>query len=174
MRMETISDSRYHSQRGRRSAPKTHSFFASSVLGAVHRHRRRAIVGIKFLKFIDEMKRENLKWFAGGAGCSALVAVVAAIAIPSPPQEEVWTLRVAEEVQSLQDGPSAAIWRGAEIARDCGARSFEMIPGAGSDQVDATRIPLVRENNPALFCVMERARDAGLWIGVQQEPIVGC
>lgn len=117
------------------------------------------------------MKRERFVWFAAGAACSAIAAIGAAFALQSPPQEQGWFLRVAEEVQSLRDGRTAAVWRGAEIARDCGAQSFETMPGVGSDQTDATRIPLTRENNPSLGCIVEQARDAELWIGVQQEPL---
>ena len=119
------------------------------------------------------MKRERLVWIAAGAACSAIAAVGAALALRSLPQEQGWYLRVAEEGQSLREGQTAASWRSAEIAQDCGASSFEMIPGVASDQGDATRIPLVRENNPALGCVVERARNAGLWIGVQLEPLDG-
>jgi len=116
------------------------------------------------------MKRERLVWFAVGAACSAIAAIGAALALQSTPQEQGWFLRVAEKVQSLRDGRTAAVWHGAEIARDCGAQSFEMMPGLAPDQTDATRIPLTRENNPALGCIVEGARDAELWIGVQLEP----
>ena len=117
------------------------------------------------------MKRERLVWFAAGAACSAIAAASATLALRNPPQEQGWFLRVAEQGQSTLDGQTTAIWQGAEIARDCGVRSIEMIPGAGSDQADATRIPLVRDNNPSLGCVVERAENAGLWIGVQLEPL---
>ncbi len=117
------------------------------------------------------MKRQRLVWFVTGAAFSAIVAVGAAMTLHSPSQEQGWFLRVAEEGQSLRDGRAAAVWRGAEIARDCGAQSFEMMPGVSSDQVDATRVPLTRENNPALGCIVERARNAELWIGVQLEPL---
>lgn len=117
------------------------------------------------------MKRQNLVWFAAGAACSSVAAVGAALALRSPAQEQGWFLRVAEQGQSLLDGQNIAIWRGAEIARDCGARLFEIMPGRGSDQKDATRIPLTRDNDPALGCVVEQARDAGLWIGIELEPL---
>ncbi len=119
---------------------------------------------------IAGMRRQKLVWFAAGAACSSIAAVGAALALRSPPQEQGWFLRIAEQGQSLRDGQRGAIWRGAEIARDCGARSFEAMPGVGSDQTDSTRIPLIPDNNPALGCVVERATDAGLWIGVQLEP----
>ena len=129
------------------------------------------IADLRFILSIGQMKRQRLVWFATGAAFSAIAAVVAAMTFQRPQQEQGWFLRVAEEGQSLRDGRSAAIWRGAEIARDCGAQSFEMLPGGGSDQMDATRIPLTRENNPTLGCIVERARDAELWIGVQLEPL---
>jgi len=119
------------------------------------------------------MKRERLVWFAAGAACSSVAAIGAALTLQSPSQEWGWFLSVAEQGQSMRNGQAVAVWRGGELARDCGARSFEMIPGVGPDQVDATRIPLMRDNNPALVCIVERARDAGLWSGVQMEPLNG-
>ena len=117
------------------------------------------------------MRRQKLVWFAAGLACSALVTMIAALALRHQPPERGWYLRVAEKSQSLSDGRDSAEWRGAEIARDCGAQNFEMIPAFGADGVDGTRIPLTRANNPALGCVVERAREAELWIGVDLEPL---
>lgn len=117
------------------------------------------------------MKRERLVWFATGVAVSSIIAVCVAFATRNPPEDQGWFLRVAEQGQTTLDGRASAQWRGAEIARDCGARSFEMVPGVAADTVDATRIPLVRVNNPALGCVVERATEAGLWVGVGLEPL---
>ena len=56
-----------------------------------------------------------------------------------------------------------------EIAGNCGAKVFDAIPGDGVDQGDATRVPLTVENNPSLGCIVERARQANLWVGIQLE-----
>lgn len=133
--------------------------------------RFRPVADLRVILFSAPMKRQRLIWFAIGAACSAIAAVGAAMALQSPSQEQGWFLRLAEEGQSLRDGRAAAVWRGAEIARGCGVQSFETMAGGGSDQVDAIRIPLTRENNPALGCIVERARDAELWIGVQLERL---
>ncbi|MDA9918635.1 hypothetical protein N9D37_01990, partial [Erythrobacter sp.] len=93
------------------------------------------------------------------------------IAFRDPGPDHGWFLRIAEPVQSLNDGKDSALWQGAEIARDCGASHFEMIPGLAADAVDGTRIALVRENNPATQCIIERAKEAGLWFGVSSEPL---
>lgn len=129
------------------------------------------IADVPVILSIGGMRRQKLAWFAAGAACSSVAAVGAALALRSPPQEQGWFLRVAEQGQSLRDGQTSAVWRGAEIARDCGAQSFETIPSVSPDRADATRIPLMSENNQSLGCVVERARDAGLWIGVQLEPL---
>ena len=110
------------------------------------------------------MRTNRLAWIALGAACASIVAVFAEIAWRSPASDQAWFLVVAEEGQSLHDGPTFASWQGAEIARDCGARSFEISPGVAADASDRTRIPLVRENNPATNCIMERAKEAGLWL----------
>ena len=117
------------------------------------------------------MRRDRLVWFAAGAACSSIVAVGVGYATRSQPEEQRWFLRVAEPGQSMLDGRASAQWQSAEIARDCGSRSFETIPGIAADAVDATRVPLIRENNPALGCIVERATEAGLWVGVGLEPL---
>ncbi|MBO9519783.1 MAG: hypothetical protein J7493_17125 [Porphyrobacter sp.] len=117
------------------------------------------------------MKRISLLWFAAGAACSSAAAIFTGLVLRSPPEKMGWFLKVAEQGQSLNDGQASALWRGAEIARDCGARSFELRPGVGSDNPDGTRIPLTRDNDLALDCVIERATKAGLWVGVGVEPL---
>jgi hypothetical protein len=117
------------------------------------------------------MRRDCLIWFAAGAACSSVVAVCAALAMRSPPEEQGWFLRVAEAGQSMLDRRASAAWKGAEIARDCDARFFEMIPGVAADAVDATRIPLVIENNQALGCILEHASEADLWVDLALEPL---
>ncbi len=129
------------------------------------------IADVPIILSITGMRRQKLVWFAAGVACSSVAAVGAALALRSPPNEQGWFLRVAERGQSLRDGQTSAVWRGAEIARDCGAQSFETIPSVSPDRADATRIPLMSDNNPSLGCVVERARDAGLWVGVQLEPL---
>lgn len=118
------------------------------------------------------MNRLRLIWFAAGAACSSIITVSAHLATRSAPAEDAWFLRVAEDWQSQNTARGAVVWRGAEIARDCGARSFEMMPGFGSDGVDATRVPLVKENNRALNCIVEQATKANLWLGVGLEPVM--
>ena len=116
------------------------------------------------------MNRSSLAWFAAGAATSSLVAIATfTFQGPDSDDEDRWFLRVAEDGQSLRDGSEASAWKGAEIARDCGAKSFEAFPGAGSDDVDSTRIPLEIQNNAALGCIVQRSREADLWIGVQME-----
>jgi hypothetical protein len=118
------------------------------------------------------MLRERLIWFAFGTAFGALAVVCAQLARPARKDDHTWYVRVAESGQSMRDGQASAKWRGAEIARDCGARSFELMPGVGSDSSDGTRIPLIKENNPALGCVVEGATRAGLWVGVGlEEPL---
>jgi hypothetical protein len=118
------------------------------------------------------MRRVRLIWFAAGAACASLAAVCAEFAMRSPAEEQGWFLVVEEKGQSVRDGPAFALWRGAEIARDCGARSFEMIPdSSSSDGADRTRIPLVRDNNRATECILRRATDEGLWFDVGLEPM---
>lgn len=141
------------------------------MIAGLARAENHPIADIPIILSITGMRRQKLVWFAAGAACSSVAAVGAALAVRSPPQERGWFLRVAEQGQSLRDGQTSAVWRGAEIARDCGVQSFETIPSVNPDRADATRIPLMLENDRSLGCVVERSRDAGLWIGVQLEPL---
>lgn len=111
------------------------------------------------------MKRDRLVWFAAGAAISAFASIGASLLVASS-KEPKWILRLDENGQSLLGPEKGAKWRGAEIARNCGVRSFKMTPAAGADGKDGTEIPLSKENNPSLGCVIEEARKAGLWVGV--------
>ena len=115
--------------------------------------------------------RARLIWFAAGAASAAIAAVTAEIAFREPVPDQGWFLRIGEPVQSLVDGGDSARWKGAKIARDCGASHLEMIPGTAADSADSTRVPLVPENNPATACIIEKAREAGLWVEVEQESV---
>tara|TARA_B100001179_G_scaffold107327_1_gene76424 strand:+ start:65 stop:430 length:366 start_codon:yes stop_codon:yes gene_type:complete len=117
------------------------------------------------------MRRASLIWFAAGAATVSIAAVAAEVAFREPSSAQAWFLRIGEPVQSMSDGIKSAQWEGAEIARDCGAKHFEMIPGIAADATDSTRIPLVPENNPAMDCIIEKATKSGLWFGVGMEPL---
>lgn len=114
------------------------------------------------------MNRSNLLWFCGGAAAST-VAGLAAYVLQTPQEEDRWFLRIAEDLEVSKPKLVHENWKTAEIARNCGAKVFDAIPGDGVDQGDATRVPLTVENNPALGCIVERARQANLWVGVQLE-----
>ena len=115
------------------------------------------------------MNRRNAIWFVAGVATGS-IAVAGSSFLMGPEPEWSWTLRVAEKTSSL-DGAKIPEWVGARLARECGIKRFTMIPAVGVDSVDATRIELIKENNPSLGCVVERARDAGLWVGVQMENL---
>tara|TARA_B100000678_G_C17907167_1_gene381774 strand:- start:60 stop:425 length:366 start_codon:yes stop_codon:yes gene_type:complete len=117
------------------------------------------------------MRRASLLWFAAGAAAVSIAAVAAEVAFREATSDQAWFLRIGEPVQSMADGIQSAQWEGAEIARDCGAKNFEMIPGIAADATDSTRVPLVPENNPAMDCIIEKATKTGLWFGLELEPL---
>lgn len=92
-----------------------------------------------------------------GAGCASCAAVIAESANRAPDQTRAWFLVVYED-------PSLASqqWKGAEIARDCGARSFEVIPVPSPHEPSKTRLPLILENKSAATCMSEKFKNPGL------------
>ena len=103
---------------------------------------------------------------AAGAACASFVAVVAQVALRPVAPTQAWFLIVEDN-----DGSAAQPWQGAEIARECGAGSFEMIPELSPDEPNRTRVPLERKNGPSLNCIIEKSKNAGLWFGVRLEPL---
>jgi hypothetical protein len=114
------------------------------------------------------MKRSNLLWFCGGAAAST-IAGLAAYVLQTPQKEDLWFLRIAEDLETPQSKLVPVRWPMAEIARNCGAKVFDAIPGDGIDEGDAVRVPLTFENRRAMRCIIERAREANLWVGIQLE-----
>lgn len=122
------------------------------------------------MRSIAGMIRGRLLWFAAGVACTSIAVVSAQLLTRAGPEDRQWFLYIGENV-SFIDSRGPALWRGAEIARDCGAGSFEMIPASAADAVDGTRIPLERRNNVALTCVIEKAQDAGLNVSLGLDTV---
>jgi hypothetical protein len=117
------------------------------------------------------VSRANLLWFAGGAATSSLAAVVA-LSLKAEDAEPVLELTISEPqyTQSSKDGLGEKPWRGAEIARDCGAQALEMVPTSAADATDYTRIPLGSANLPSVHCILDKGSKAGLWLDIISDP----
>lgn len=114
------------------------------------------------------MNRTNLVWFCGGTAASS-IAGLAAFVLQPPEKELHWFLLVAENSESSENTLVTESWPTAAIARNCGAKVFDAIPGDGIDEGDKTRVPLIAANQTATGCIIERAREANLWVGIQLE-----
>jgi hypothetical protein len=114
------------------------------------------------------MNRTNLLWFCGGAAAST-VAGLAAFLLQIPQEEDRWFLRIAENLESSENRLVTGNWQTDAIARECGAKVFDAIPGDGIDEGDSTRVPLTAANRTAMGCIVERAKEANLLVGIQLE-----
>lgn len=112
------------------------------------------------------MNRANLVWFCGGAAASS-IAGLAAFVLQPPDEELRWFLLVAENSESSENRLVTENWPTAAIARNCGAKVFDAIPGDGIEEGDKTRVPLTAVNRTAMGCIVERAREANLWVGIR-------
>ena len=134
----------------RRNGPAVHDPFAD----------------MRLMWFDAGMIRVHLLCFAAGVALTSFAVVSVQLLIRASPAEKKWFLYISEN-ETISESSAPALWRGAEIARDCGAKSFAIDPaGNTTDTVDGTRIPLNVSNNPALSCIIERANLARLPVGL--------
>ena len=110
--------------------------------------------------------RQKLIWFACGAGATALSFFAAHYFFPKEP-ERMWSLLIWEEGQTiLSSRPDEFKWKSAEIARDCQAKHFEIVPSVGTHSTDSIDVPLDDANSMSLDCILERSSAAKLPIGL--------
>ncbi|GAA4644490.1 hypothetical protein GCM10023115_24500 [Pontixanthobacter gangjinensis] len=107
-------------------------------------------------------------WFALGAAVSALAAMLARLLIV--PADELHSyLAVSErpyvegEIERIEEIASTS----GQLLRECGAKEFFIKPSNGLDGVPFALIKIVPENDLAIHCVFEKARDEGHPLYVQ-------
>ena len=112
--------------------------------------------------------RQKLIWFASGAGASTLSFFAAQYFLPQEP-DRAWSLLIWEDSQTvLSSRPNEFNWKSAEIARDCHAKHFEIVPSLATHSTDSIDVPLDDANSMSLDCILERSSAAKLPIGLAQ------
>ncbi|MBY8333619.1 hypothetical protein [Qipengyuania pacifica] len=107
-------------------------------------------------------------WFALGAAVTALAAIVARLLIV-PAEEKHPYLAVSErpfeqgEIERIEEIASTS----GRLLRECGAKEFFMKQSNGVDGVPFALIEIVPQNDLAIHCIFERARDEGYPLHVQ-------
>lgn len=114
------------------------------------------------------MRRTKLIWFAAGAATSAIVALIAQLAIQHPKQAQPY-LSVSErpltENESNKFGDIAQT--SGKLLRECGAKQFDVKAANGADGVPYSLIKINQENDLTIHCVFERAPAEGFPLHIQ-------
>lgn len=102
------------------------------------------------------MRRQKLVWFALGAACTALAALLARGLIPSPDERHVY-LSVADRPYSDADFPELKDTAplSARLFRECGAKDFA-ISLSSVDKGASSLIRISPDTEVAVRCILER------------------
>lgn len=108
-----------------------------------------------------ELRRQKLIWFALGAACTALAALLARLLVPTPDEKHAY-LAVYDHSYSPEEFPnlnevgplSARLFRG------CGAENFS-VSLAGVDKGAFSLIQINPDSEGAVRCIVKRAPAEG-------------
>jgi hypothetical protein len=120
------------------------------------------------------VNRDSLIWFALGAACSSLAAVVAFVIHQQSTKQLQFNLVIAGEIAVMPTDSTALQIRkferaprlkAVEIARECKMTSFDAI--IHNDHGDGMSVPLTADTPTE--CAIEKARKQNLWVGLEFE-----
>lgn len=108
------------------------------------------------------LRRQKLIWFALGAACTALAAVLARWIIV-PPDERFTYIVVYERplADDEMDSNEDIVTTSGQLLHECGAKEFWIKP---TQTPDGSTFSLIRNtpiNEEAIYCLFERAQKEG-------------
>lgn len=114
------------------------------------------------------MRRQKLLWFALGAGATATAAALTHF-LTNPTDDPSPYLAILErpysegEIERMGEIHSTT----APLLRECGAKEFFIKSASGSHGLPYSIIKIAKENEIALRCILERAKDEDYPVHIQ-------